>query len=131
MSVRFAQYFRPSSIRCGVCLFSTQRRIHDLRKVFTRRTAAEVSSRRCTVTKESQSLTYVASSFGALDTCAVTTVAGCRDTRAVSNSIDVKSLLLSIRTDAPEPTTNALSSILGAGSGWPSGQTVQLGSRCD
>ena len=95
------------------CLpFSTHRRIHDLRKVFTRSTAAEVSSRRCTVTIELQSLTYVASSFGALDTGAVITVAGCRDTRIVSNSAEMKSFLLSIRTDAPESTANAISSIL-------------------
>ena len=84
-----------------------------------------MSSRSCTVTIQAQSLTYVASSFGALDTCAVITVAGCRGTRIVSNSVEVKSLLLSIRTDAPEHTTNALSSILSLDSGWPCGQTVQ------
>ena len=81
-------------------------------KFFPGGTAAGVSPRSCTLTMESQSLTYVASSFCALDTGAVTTVAGCRDTRIVSNTAEMKSLLLSIRTDALESTTNAVSSIL-------------------
>ena len=68
---------------------------------------AGVSSRICTVTKISRSWTYTDASslvctfpFGCKHRC------GFLDFRRVSSSAEHKSFLLSMRTDAPESTTN-------------------------
>ena len=73
---------------------------------------AGVSSRICTVTNESKSLTYAAaSSFLCTSPLAVVTVDGFLDTqRTVSSSAKFRSFLPSMCTEAPESTTNCLSS---------------------
>ena len=63
------------------------------------------------ITKKSNSLTFsVASSLVCTSPLAVTTVVGFFDTLTVSNSAELRSLLLTICILAPESTTNSLSS---------------------
>ena len=70
-----------------------------------------MSSRSFTVTNKSNSLTCtVVSSFVCASPLAVTTVVEPLETFTVSNSAAFRSLLLSMCVDAPESTTNYLSS---------------------
>ena len=63
------------------------------------------------MTKRSRSLTHtVAASSVSTELPAVMTFVGFRDTRNVSNSAEVESVLLSVCNAAPESSTNSRSS---------------------
>ena len=80
---------------------------------------AGVSSRSFTVTKKSHSLTYtVASSFVCTSPLVATTVVELLETVVVSNLAEFRSFVLDIYMDAPESTTNSLSSVFYCGWRW-------------